>query len=390
MVTLLYYSPISWPHLEARPPSFPHSNELFSASKGVALYRDSLDLFRLAEDVGFDWLGVGEEHMNAYGVVPNPCLIAAALAFVTERAQLCVMGNPLPLLSPLRVAEEYAMIDVLSNGRLVAGFPRGVPQNYAAYGVSYETSRDRLSEGIELVLKAWRHPGPFNWDGKEYQFNNVSIWPQPTKSPDIILSSRSPESVSLAVQHRAIMGEVYVQSRDVLTGFIANAQRYTTEAMSHGWRASSDRFLLSVPCVIARTSGTAMSRALASTEYARTILSGSFEQGKLALAASADQKVQPSPKRKVESLEERIEYGGVICGDPDEVIDQIGRLQAATGVGVLGLQMQWANLTSVEVRESLQLFGKYVRANVSEHGAAGNAAGRDVVDNGLSEVARFK
>ncbi len=365
-MTLLYYSPVSWPHLEGRPPSFPHSNELFSAERGAALYRDSLDLFRLAEDVGFDWLGVGEEHMNAYGVVPNPCLIVAALALVTRRAQLCVMGNPLPLLSPLRVAEEYAMIDILSNGRLVAGFPRGVPQNYAAYGVSYETSRERLIEGIEFVLKAWRHSGPFDWDGKEYQFKNVSIWPRPTKSPDIILSSRSRESVSLAVQHRAIMGEVYVQNKDVLTGFIANTQQYIAEAKRHGWLASSDRFLLSVPCVIARKRETAISRALTAVDYARNALSGSFEQGKLALAASSDKNAQPSPKHKAETLEERIEYGGVICGDPDEVIDQIKRLQATTGVGVLGLQMQWSNLTCEEVREGLLLFGQYVRSSVSE------------------------
>jgi alkanesulfonate monooxygenase SsuD/methylene tetrahydromethanopterin reductase-like flavin-dependent oxidoreductase (luciferase family) len=362
---LLYYTPISWPYLQTRCQTFPHSNELFDADRGVEMYKESLDLFRTAEDVGFDWLGVGEEHMNAYGVVPNPCLLAAALAPVTARAKLCIMGNPLPLLNPLRVAEEYAMVDILSGGRLVAGFPRGVPQNYEAYGVDLANSKERLAEAIEFVIAAWSRRGPFDWRGTHFQFNNVTIWPQPTRVPDIVLSAKSPESVSLAVKHKAVMGEVYVKSNEVLKHFIANIQKYRRDAAHCGWEPRSDRFLLSVPCVIASTTDRAFERALAAAAYAGEYISGSFDSRKSELRDSYYQDVQHLLVPQRETMEDRIRYGGVICGDPAAVVDQIHALKEATGVGVLGLQMQWGNLLPVHVRESLELFGTRVRAHIA-------------------------
>ncbi|MGH9598870.1 MAG: LLM class flavin-dependent oxidoreductase [Terracidiphilus sp.] len=362
---LLYYSPVSWPYLQSRCSSFPHSNELFDPRRGIEMYQDSLDLFRTAESVGFEWLGIGEEHMNAYGVVPNPCLLAAALAPITEHAKLCIMGNPLPLLNPLRVAEEYAMIDILSGGRLVAGFPRGVPQNYAAYGADLENSRERLAEAIDFVLAAWTRRGPFDWTGAWYQFRNVSIWPQPSQVPDMVLSSKSPESVSLAVRHKAVMGEVYVKSNQVLEHFAANTKSYRSQAAENGWEPQPDRFLLSVPCVIAADSQCAMHRARSAASYAGEYIAGSFEDRKRELRDSYYQNVEHLLQNQPESLEDRIRYGGVVCGEPAAVIDQIQALIGFTGVGILGLQMQWGNLPPEQVRESLELFGRYVRPHIA-------------------------
>ena len=261
----LFYSPISWPHLSSRCSVFPHSNAQFDAKLGIGVYSEALELFRIAEAVGFDWLGVGEEHMNAYGVVPNPCVFAAALAPITSRARLCILGNPLPLLNPMRVAEEYAMIDMLSGGRLVAGFPRGVPQNYVAYGADLHQSKERLAEAIEFVVAAWTRKGPFDWQGAHYRFANVTLWPQPVALPEIVLSSRSPESVTLAVHHRAVMAELYVKNRQVLEHFVANRETYCRAAAQEGWQAGPDRFLVSVPCVIAPTCRQAAERARAAS-----------------------------------------------------------------------------------------------------------------------------
>ncbi len=226
--------------------------------------------------------------MNAYGVVPNPCLIASALAPMTRRVALCILGNPLPLLNPLRVAEEYAMVDVLSGGRLVAGFPRGVPQNFASYGIDPADSKGRLAEAIDLVLKAWTYQGPFDWADEYYRFSQVSIWPQPTAVPDIVLSCRSPESVALAVRHRAVMAEIYVKDRHVLEHFTQSRSAYQGAAEAAGWEAAPDRFLVSVPCVIAPTDAEAQERAHRAAVYAREYISGSFEQGKLAVRDAYD------------------------------------------------------------------------------------------------------
>lgn len=361
---LLYYSPVSWPYLDARCTSFPHSNGLFDGPRGVQLYRDSLALFQLAETVGFDWLGIGEEHMNAYGVVPNPCLIASALAPITKRAALCILGNPLPLLSPLRVAEEYAMVDVLSGGRLVAGFPRGVPQNFASYGIDPADSKARLAEAIEFVLNAWTHRGPFDWAGEYYRFSQVSIWPQPTAVPDIVLSSRSPESVALAVRHRAVLAEIYIKDRQVLDHFVESRSGYQKAAEAAGWEATPDRFLISVPCVIAPTGAQAQDLAHSASVYAREYISGSFEQGKRAVRDTYYGPAERLLDQSTESVADRIAYGGIICGDPAAALDQIVALQESTAVGIIGLQMQWGDLPSQAVAESLRLFGDHIRSRL--------------------------
>ena len=110
--------------------------------------------------VGFDGICVNEHHQNAYGLMPSPNLMAAALARRTSHAKLVVMGNSVALYNPpTRVAEEMAMLDVMSGGRLVAGFPVGTPQDTVfAYGQSPATLREKYREGVGLVLRAWQEP----------------------------------------------------------------------------------------------------------------------------------------------------------------------------------------------------------------------------------------
>jgi len=365
-VKFLYYSPIPWPHLKERLPSFPHSNEAYNNEQGVKLYESALELFQYAESVGFDWLGVGEEHMNVYGVVPNPCLIAAALATMTSRAKICVLGNPLPLLNPLRVAEEYAMIDVLSNGRLVAGFPRGVPQNYFAYGMSSENSKAQLREAVSFVLSAWQRKGAFDWEGANYNFKNVSIWPQPKEIPELVFSAKSNESISLAVEHKGVLGELYVKNKSVMEHFLNSIKIYQNEAKQNGWEANQDKFLLNIPCFIAQNDKVAEEKALSALSYVTNVISGSFEAEKSALQEIYYKDVKHIPSSVKESLSERISYGGILCGSPNTVTEQIWALLSKAEIGILGLQMQVGNLNYIDVRESLHLFGKYVKDKIYE------------------------
>ena len=100
-------------------------NRLFDPEKGNALYHQYLSQLEYAEELGFDAIGVNEHHANAYGLMPSPNLMASILARTTHRAAILVLGNSVALYNPpLRVAEELAMLDVMSGGRLIAGFPR--------------------------------------------------------------------------------------------------------------------------------------------------------------------------------------------------------------------------------------------------------------------------
>ena len=135
--------------------------------------------------MGFDGLCVNEHHNNAYGLMPSPNLMAAALTRRTSRAAMVVLGNSLAAYNPpLRVAEEFAMLDLLSGGRLVAGFPVGTSMDMNfAYGINPATLRERYYEAHDLVIQAWTRPEMFAFNGKYTQVRYVNIWPQPLQKP---------------------------------------------------------------------------------------------------------------------------------------------------------------------------------------------------------------
>src|SRR6204780_1627707 len=112
-------------------------NSYYDPQRGHALYNRYLDELEYAEAVGFDGICVNEHHQNAYGLMPTPGVMAGALARRTQRAKIAVLGRALPLLNnPLTVAEEFAMIDVITGGRLVAGFVRGIRAESHSWGVN--------------------------------------------------------------------------------------------------------------------------------------------------------------------------------------------------------------------------------------------------------------
>ena len=138
-------------------------SRLFDARKANRIYNDYLDLLELAEDVGYDGLGINEHHQNAYGLMPSPQLMAATLARRTHRAAILLLGQSLALYNPpTRVAEEMAMIDCISGGRLISGFPVGssMDDNYAC-GVNPATLREHLMFGTpeEVIGKLRAYEG---------------------------------------------------------------------------------------------------------------------------------------------------------------------------------------------------------------------------------------
>jgi alkanesulfonate monooxygenase SsuD/methylene tetrahydromethanopterin reductase-like flavin-dependent oxidoreductase (luciferase family) len=160
-------------------------SHLFDPTKAHQLYNEFLDELEFAEQVGFDGICCNEHHQNAYGLMPSPNIIAAALARRTSRAALVVLGNSIALYNPpIRVAEEFAMLDCLSGGRLVAGFPVGTSMdtNYC-YGMTPSTLRERYYEAHDLIVQAWTRPEVFSFNGKYTQLRYVNIWPRPLQQP---------------------------------------------------------------------------------------------------------------------------------------------------------------------------------------------------------------
>ena len=158
---------------------------LFDATRAGRMYNDFMDELEFASEQGFDAICVNEHHNNGYGLMPSPNLIATALARRTKSTALCVMGNSLALYNPpLRVAEEMAMIDCISGGRLIAGFPVGSPMDTAyAYGANPSQLRQRYQEAHDLILEAWTRREVFAFNGRFYQQRYVNPWPRPLQQP---------------------------------------------------------------------------------------------------------------------------------------------------------------------------------------------------------------
>src|SRR6185295_4533907 len=147
-------------------------------------FANSLAQVDAAEEWGLDAMWLAELHFAPErSVLSSPMMIAATIAQRTERMKIGTAVQVLPLCHPLRLAEEVATVDQISQGRLIFGVGRsGFPRTYEAYGVPYGESRDRFAETLEILKRAWTEP-QFSYKGKYYSFDNVAVTPKPYQKP---------------------------------------------------------------------------------------------------------------------------------------------------------------------------------------------------------------
>ena len=185
------------------------------SGKGAALYDRYIDEWRIAEDEGLEIM-LNEHHQTATCVDPAAPIVLGALARLTKKARLLILGNPVAnRRQPVRVAEEMAMVDILSKGRLECGFVRGVPYEVLPANSNPVRMNERQWEAIDLIVKAWtHHDGPFSHEGRFFHHRNVNIWPRPYQQPHppIWVSTTTPSGA------QRVGARGYVQAT-FLTGF---------------------------------------------------------------------------------------------------------------------------------------------------------------------------
>ncbi len=220
-------------------------NQFYDPNLGSGLYNRYLDELIYAEEVGFDGVCVNEHHQNAYGNMPSPNLIASILARQTSRVRIAVVGNALPLYDPpTRVAEEFAMIDVISGGRLIAGMVVGGGPEYYSFSINPADARERFQEAHDLIVKAWTTPGPFEFIGKHFRIRYVNPWPRPIQQPHPeiwIPGAGSLETVEFVARQRyAYMGIPYFPITVFERMFrmfrdACEAEGYEADPLQQGW-----------------------------------------------------------------------------------------------------------------------------------------------------------
>jgi len=154
----------------------------FKPEVAVRTYAEHLEAWGLMDRLGFDGIGFNEHHTSPYGLMNSPNLLASAVSQRTKQIKILIYGNLTPLHDPLRLAEELAMVDCLSNGRLISGFARGIPREYKVYNVPLTESRARFEEAWEIIRRAWTEE-VFDFDGRFWSYRDVAIWPRPVQQP---------------------------------------------------------------------------------------------------------------------------------------------------------------------------------------------------------------
>ena len=172
-------------------------NRYYDPKIGADLYHRFIDEWQIAEEMGLEIM-VNEHHQTATNLNPSGPVVMGVLARETRKARLLILGNPIAnRREPVRVAEEMAMVDVYSRGRLECGFVRGVPYEMSAGNHRPTRMMERFWEAHDLIVKAWTsHDGPFNWEGKYFHHRQVNIWPRPYQEPHppIWITALSPSS----------------------------------------------------------------------------------------------------------------------------------------------------------------------------------------------------
>ena len=182
---------------------YPLSQKFFKADVAVRTYAEHLAAWEEMDKLGYDGVGFNEHHCSPYGLMNSPNLMASAAAQRTKNLKLLIYGNLLPLHEPLRLAEELAMLDCLSNGRLISGFARGIPREYQVHNVPLSDSRARFEEAYDIVTRAWTED-VFSYAGRFWSYKDVAIWPRPVQKPHPeiwIPIVGSKESIEFAARH---------------------------------------------------------------------------------------------------------------------------------------------------------------------------------------------
>ena len=178
-------------------------------------YADTISQAQLADQLGFAAVWLAEVHFNPrFSVLPAPLLLGSAIAQTTEKLKIATAVNLMPLHHPVRLAEEFATLDVISNGRAILGTGRGAMlQQYAGYGIDVAEGRERFVENLEVVLRAWTSE-ELTYQGKYHQFEQVRVVPKPCQQPHppVYIAANSQDTFPLVGQlgHNLLLAPLVV------------------------------------------------------------------------------------------------------------------------------------------------------------------------------------
>ena len=349
--------PQTWPI----PPSY------HDPQTSVRSYQEGMAECELAEAVGFEWISFSEHHYSGRIATGNPAVMAAAVAERCKKAKIALLGPLLPLNNPVRVAEELALLDNITNGRLIMGFLRGTPNEDQVYSLNPAEGRGRLLEGMDLIIKALTEPEPFSWEGRYYQFRTVSVWPRPVQQPlpPTLVATRSDDTIRYAAENHLGLGVSFVP----LEQMARVTDKYYRWCHEAGWQPQPEQVVYRGSIYLAETDKQAQDW-LDSLQYAGP-------PGGIAFGPNISRVVRAA--RAGEEFDLRQVLAGSAAGDvvgrapglsfmggPDTIAGQMKTFHDRCGVGVMDLFFQQPSLDHQTVMKEIELFGREVLPQIKE------------------------
>jgi natural product biosynthesis luciferase-like monooxygenase protein len=320
-------------------------------------YKHFFDEVSYAEELGFDSIWIGEHHFCRY-ICPAPQIIAAAIAQRTKRMRIGTAIALLPHHDPIRLAEDYALVDLLSGGRLDFGVGRGfIKATYDGFNQSMDESRGRFDESLDIIEGAWRQTA-FSYHGKFYTANNVTILPRPLQQPAppvYMAAAVTPESfIAAGKKGHSIMLAPFAQSRGALK---ENVQLYK-ETLKQSGHSSKD-----LDIVGGYHSFVDETPELARRKWESHYMRYMHFVGMLITPEEYGSQYE-SWRRSGRALKEvtfdQMYPDQVLCGDPSQCVDRVALLRDQFDVTHFWVYMDLGGLEQRELRQSMERFATRV------------------------------
>ena len=321
-----------------------------------AFARRFVDFLVESEALGFDSLWANEHHFDAYGgIVPSPPIMLSALAQRTKRARLGTSIIVLPLHNPIEIAEQMAMVDLLSNGRVEFGVGRGfVVYDYERMGVARDDAQDRMKDGLTVILKAWTG-APMTHHGSHYHYENLEVWPRPQQRPHPpiwISCSRTPDSFAWAGRQGYRIMTVAYPGVDMLVRHNRIYREAWVEAghPDQGWEISAHyQVVLSENGAEARDiAKAALQRYIGATTH-------TIERAEARMPES-ERASRERERHNVLDIERMVNECRLIVGTPSEAVETLMRAREMMGFTQVDCTFYFGGITFAHAQRSLRLF----------------------------------
>jgi len=365
---------------------YPLPGSHFDPQIAARTYEEHLKVWEEMDRLGYDGVGLNEHHTTPHGLMNSPNLMAAAAAQRTKRLKFFILGNLLPLHNPLRIAEELAMVDCLSRGRVMSGFARGVPREYKVYDVPMAESRARFDEALDVILKAWTQD-VFSHQGKYWSYKDIAIWPRPYSQPHPpvwIPFTGSQETIERAAAGN-FGAAIYHPNRGVIDDMI---DCFARSLMRHGHRIRPDQLCLLADVWVADNAARAVEEYASYYLYFNQVLwhHGSSAPGQTAtpatsgyVASTSFDYVRPENRPYValdrekirqmnrSDVEAKVASGELAFGSAKEVTERLIETAEHIGANVLLLNMNLGAVPHDLHLEQVRRFGREVLPKLQAH-----------------------